>query len=210
MKNKSGNGRNFQWVYIFIPAIILIASIYLSDKIHVINRVDFVVSVLSLLVTIAVGWQIYSAVDINNRAKEIENYSQKLEIEIDKLNEDVSCNQIYSKACLEYMQAFTLLFQLNNDKNCRIDTNTHACCDAFIKSLDGFLKSRKATYTEIQTAAQNAITAANYFENKMKKDIIFVTVKRTIFENASNMELWEKLIDELQKAASPKKSGPGA
>lgn len=171
---------------------------------------ELIVAALSLLVAVLLGVQFYNALDLQDKLRTSDMEKRYIRNKFEELKADTTNNQIYSKACLEYMQAFTLLFQLDNDGNSRVRTNIEACSDAFLKSLRGFLKSKKATFLEIEAAAKNAIHAAKFSTNNYDSTIREKVVKIILHNYNTDIEGLENLIDEIKKAASQKESGPGA
>ena len=194
---------------ILIPTFVLLASIFIADKMHGMNNPEFIVSVLSLLVTVTIGWQIYSAVDITKKSK-------ALEIENDRIYN-------YSRGLSYYLQA-RLFFDDNKNPSC-ILASMNVAIEECNKSVELLIKSGRCEYVELRGVVWYVIS----FLDNLPKDVPYVEQMHPIvnmekmlpilksYDHPKDCENLYELLrnkckskrDEIEKAA-PKGSGPGA
>lgn len=95
-----------------ITIMVLIVSNYQLSTVNLDSFIGVTVALLALLVTVVLGWQIYNAVNINEKIRGIDDLETKLELQSHELE------QKYNMVC--HIQAYTSA-QLSIDREDYID-----------------------------------------------------------------------------------------
>lgn len=116
-----------------ILATIIVIALVANFTIERICSPDFIIGVLSLLVTILIGWQIYSIIDvrktiemqnteisnfqntINDMNNLVENIRQENRTKQEEMEKDIDSYKNYAYAITDFCQAYTKLSPQKND-----------------------------------------------------------------------------------------------
>ena len=102
--NKENKGSrfllNYSWVSLVAISVMTAINVFVLVRMYPrTSPVDFdyislIIGILALLVTILIGWNIYSLVDFNKRREEIHRTSEKVRGLINKTNTSVTANEV--------------------------------------------------------------------------------------------------------------------
>lgn len=130
------------------------------------TNAELIVSVLSLLVTVLLGMQFYSAIEVR---KSINNYRilvGEQNGKISDIKQDVDGNEIYTRASLVFVQGLIIMLDLINKKEIRDVEHIMKCHDTLFGALELFYQSRKSNADERMAAAKNCTDILKYLNDK--------------------------------------------
>lgn len=160
-----------------------------------------IVGVLSILVTVLIGWNIYNALGIDTRTKKIEEKNrniirdtedalvkiqQKTKNALEETERRRLSTEEYCIGCIDFIQGFTLL---NDDSDKRYLQKYMM----FTSAIFHFLKSGEQISENIETCLKNMEDCLNLIKNNPDSD--YTIDKEDIFNNMINEIIESKSIE---------------
>lgn len=187
---------------------IITISIFLNIELSETGSTDFVISVLSTLVTILIGWNIYTIIDVKSSIekseerirsleKELEEQDARFNSNIEELNEIQKSIQHYGYAITDFIQVYV---KLKTD-----DADFYETYSKSLSALKNFLKTNEKMEWYAEACLKNCEEALNRaeeseksLEEETKNNIAHHINKIRVCGKKEFEKYWDKIL-ELEK-----------
>lgn len=150
-KSDIHNGIALAIIFSLVSIIMSICSLARNnERVLGFDYLGVIVGILTLLVTALIGWQIYSALNVENRISKAEIELQNMLVEIQETKSSIEKISISSErysTAVNYMAcALTNYYQIRLDKDKREGARAREFCVSYImavRSITYFLESEK-------------------------------------------------------------------